>query len=103
MKKALFIDRDGTIIWEPPVTEQVDTLEQLKFMPEAIGALSLIANSDFELVIASNQDGLGTPANPLEQFNIVHNKMLDTLAGEGVTFDNQLIDEHYPHDESPNR
>lgn len=90
MKKALFIDRDGTIIWEPPVTEQVDTLEQLVFMPGAIGALSRIAESDFELVIASNQDGLGTDAYPIEQFNVVHNKMLQTLEGEGVLFDNQL-------------
>ena len=85
MKKALFIDRDGTIIWEPPMTEQVDSLEQLQFMPGAIGALAHLANSDFELVIASNQDGLGTPANPLERFNIIHNKMLTTLEGEGVT------------------
>ena len=103
MKKALFIDRDGTIIWEPPVTEQVDSLEQLQFMPGVIGALSHIANSEFELVIASNQDGLGTPANPLDRFNLIHNKMLDTLKGEGVAFANQLIDEHYPQDGSPNR
>ena len=103
MKKALFIDRDGTIIWEPPVTEQVDSLEQLQFMPGAIGALSHLASSDFELVIASNQDGLGTPANPLDRFNLIHNKMLDTLKGEGVAFANQLIDEHYPEDGSPNR
>ncbi|MBR5893812.1 MAG: bifunctional histidinol-phosphatase/imidazoleglycerol-phosphate dehydratase HisB [Bacteroidaceae bacterium] len=103
MKKALFIDRDGTIIWEPPVTEQVDSLEQLQFMPGVIGALSHIANSEFELVIASNQDGLGTPANPLDRFNLIHNKMLDTLKGEGVTFAAQLIDEHYPQDGSPNR
>ena len=103
MKKALFIDRDGTIIWEPPVTEQVDSLEQLQFMPGAIGALSHLASSDFELVIASNQDGLGTPANPLDRFNLIHNKMLETLKGEGVTFAAQLIDEHYPQDGSPNR
>ena len=103
MKKALFIDRDGTIIWEPPVTEQVDSLEQLQFMPGAIGALSHLASSDFELVIASNQDGLGTPANPLDRFNLIHNKMLETLRGEGVTFAAQLIDEHYPQEGSPNR
>ena len=103
MKKALFIDRDGTIIWEPPVTEQVDTLEQLVFMPGAIGALSSIAESDFELVIASNQDGLGTDAYPIEQFNVVHNKMLQTLEGEGVVFDNQLIDASYAHEGSCNR
>lgn len=103
MKKALFIDRDGTIIWEPPVTEQVDTLGQLAFMPGAIGALSRIAESDFEIVLASNQDGLGTSEYPMEQFEIVHNKMLDTLRGEGVTFADQLIDCHYKSDNSPER
>lgn len=103
MKKALFIDRDGTIIWEPPVTEQVDTLEQLQFMPGAIGALSRIAEDDYEIVLASNQDGLGTPAYPQEQFDVVHNKMLDILKGEGVQFDEQLIDNHFPKDGSPNR
>lgn len=103
MKKALFIDRDGTIIWEPPVTEQVDSLEQLQFMPGAIGALSRIAEGDYELVIASNQDGLGTDANPQDRFDIIHNKMLDTLRGEGVVFADQLIDSHYPEDGSPNR
>ncbi len=103
MKKALFIDRDGTIIWEPPVTEQVDSLEQLQFMPGAIGALSRIAEGDYELVLASNQDGLGTDANPQDRFDIIHNKMLDTLRGEGVEFADQLIDSHYPSDGSPNR
>ena len=102
-KKALFIDRDGTIIWEPPVTEQVDTLEQLTFLPGAIGALSRIAALDYELVLASNQDGLGTDAYPQDQFDIIHSKMLQTLAGEGVTFADQLIDTHFPHDNSPCR
>ena len=103
MKKALFIDRDGTIIVEPPITEQVDTLEQLEFLPGAIGALSKIAELDFEFVLASNQDGLGTSSYPLEQFNVIHNKMLSTLSGEGVSFANQLIDNHYKTDNSPNR
>lgn len=103
MKKALFIDRDGTIIVEPPITEQVDTLEQLEFLPGAIGALSKIAELDFEFVLASNQDGLGTSSYPLEQFNVIHNKMLSTLSGEGVSFADQLIDNHYKTDNSPNR
>ena len=103
MKKALFIDRDGTIIWEPPVTEQVDTLEQLVFMPGAIGALARVAEMDFELVIASNQDGLGTPGYPREQFDIVHNKMLQVLEGEGITFADQLIDVTYKSDNKPTR
>ena len=103
MKKALFIDRDGTIIWEPPVTEQVDTLEQLVFEPGVIGALGRIAEMDFELVIASNQDGLGTDAYPQEQFDIVHDKMLQVLAGEGVKFYDQLIDVTYKSDNKPTR
>ncbi len=103
MKKALFIDRDGTIIWEPPVTEQVNSLEELSFMPGVIGALSKIAELDYELVIASNQDGLGSEENPKERFDIIHNKMLATLSGEGVVFSNQLIDEHYATDNHPNR
>ena len=103
MKKALFIDRDGTIIWEPPVTEQVDTLEDLVFMPGVIGALGKISEMDFELVIASNQDGLGTASYPREQFDVVHNKMLQVLGGEGVTFDDQLIDVTYKSDNQPTR
>ena len=103
MKKALFIDRDGTIIVEPPVTEQVDTLEQLEFLPAAIGSLADIAELDYELVIASNQDGLGTESYPEERFYMIHNKMLDTLKGEGVIFDDQLIDPHFASENSPNR
>ena len=103
MKKALFIDRDGTIIWEPPVTEQVDTLEQMVFMPGVIGALGKISDMDFELVIASNQDGLGTASYPQEQFDIVHNKMLQILEGEDVTFSDQLIDVTYKSDNKPTR
>lgn len=103
MKKALFIDRDGTIIWEPPVTEQVDTLEDLVFMPGVIGALGKISEMDFELVIASNQDGLGTASYPREQFDVVHNKMLQVLGGEGVTFNDQLIDVTYKSDNQPTR
>lgn len=103
MKKALFIDRDGTIIWEPPVTEQVDTLEQLVFMPAVIGALAAISNYGYELVLASNQDGLGTNNYPQEKFDVVHNKMLNTLRGEGVVFDEQLIDASYAYENKPTR
>lgn len=103
MKKVLFIDRDGTIIVEPPITEQVDNLEQLEFMPGAISALSSIAELDYELVMATNQDGLGTDAYPQENFDIVQNKMLDVLKNEGVRFSEILIDNHFPEDESPMR
>ena len=102
MKKALFIDRDGTIIREPE-DEQIDSLEKLEFVPGAIGALSSLAQLDFELVMVSNQDGLGTPSFPEEDFHPAHNKMLKTLEGEGVVFDEILIDRSFPQDNAPTR
>ena len=102
MKKALFIDRDGTIIREPE-DEQIDSLEKLEFVPGAIGALSSLAKLDFVLVMVSNQDGLGTPSFPAEDFHPAHNKMLKTLEGEGVVFDEILIDRSFPQDNAPTR
>ncbi len=103
MKKVLFIDRDGTILKEPP-DEQVDSLEKLEFMPGVIGALSAITReTDFELVMVTNQDGLGTPAFPENEFLPPHNKMLSILEGEGVTFAAQFIDRSFEEDNSPNR
>lgn len=103
MKRALFVDRDGTIIVEPPVDYQVDSLEKLEFVPGAISALRSIAELDFELVMATNQDGLGTASFPEETFHPAHNKMLKTLAGEGVEFADQLIDRSFPEDNAPTR
>lgn len=104
MKKALFIDRDGTIIQEPPVTFQVDTLEQMEFLPRVMRNLQFIRTKlDFEFVMVSNQDGLGTPSNPQETFDVVQGKMLQTLANEGVTFDDILIDPSFPEDNAPTR
>ncbi|GHS96038.1 histidine biosynthesis bifunctional protein HisB [Bacteroidia bacterium] len=102
-KKALFIDRDGTIILEPPVDLQVDSLEKLTFVPGAITALASIAKLDFELVLATNQDGLGTDSFPEADFHPAHNKFLQTLAGEGVVFDDQLIDRTFEHENAPTR
>jgi len=102
MKKVIFVDRDGTIIREP-ADEQVDSLEKLSFVPGAISALKNLSQLDFELVMASNQDGLGTDSYPEEDFWPSHNKMLETLAGEGVVFDDFLIDRHFPEDGSPCR
>ena len=99
----LFVDRDGTIIVEPPVDYQVDSLEKLEFVPGAISALKSIAELDFELVMATNQDGLGTPSFPEDTFHPAHNKMLKTLAGEGVVFADQLIDRSFPEDNAPTR
>ena len=103
MKRALFVDRDGTIIVEPPVDYQVDSLEKLEFVPGAISALKSIAEFDFELVMATNQDGLGTASFPEDTFHPAHNKMLKTLAGEGVVFADQLIDRSFPEDNAPTR
>ena len=103
MKRALFIDRDGTIIVEPPVDYQVDSLEKLEFVPGVISALSSISKLDFEFVMATNQDGLGTESFPEETFWPAHEKMLRTLAGEGVFFDDQLIDPTFEHENAPTR
>lgn len=102
MKRALFIDRDGTIIREPE-DEQIDSLEKLEFVPGAISALATLAKEGWELVMVSNQDGLGTPSFPEEDFLGPHNKMLTTLAGEGVMFSDQLIDRSFPSDNLPTR
>lgn len=102
LKKAIFIDRDGTIIKEP-ADEQVDSLEKLEFVPGVISALRSLAGKGFELVMVTNQDGLGTASFPEETFHPAHDKMLATLAGEGVTFDAQYIDRSFPHENSPAR
>lgn len=96
--KVIFIDRDGTIIVEPPVTEQVNTLDEMQFLPHAISALRNIATLDYELVIATNQDGLGTEVYPQERFDTVQAKMLEVLSGEDVNFDDVLIDKSFPHE-----
>lgn len=103
MKRVIFVDRDGTIITEPPVDYQVDSLEKLEFVAGAISGLKSIAELDYELVMASNQDGLGTDSFPEETFWPAHTKMLRTLAGEGVFFDDQLIDPTLPEQNSPTR
>lgn len=102
MKKAIFIDRDGTILTEP-ADEQIDSLEKLRFVPGVISALRALVGKGYELVMVSNQDGLGTASFPEETFWPAHNMMLDTLRGEGVEFDDILIDRSFPQDNSPTR
>jgi imidazoleglycerol-phosphate dehydratase/histidinol-phosphatase len=103
MKRALFIDRDGTII-EEPSDEQVDTVDKFRFLPQVISSLSFLrSKTDYEFVMVTNQDGLGTPANPQEVFDEFQNLMLHTLSTEGVTFDDILIDKSYPEDNLPTR
>ncbi len=102
MKRIIVVDRDGTVIKEP-ADEQVDSLEKLEFVPGAISALKSLRALDYELVMATNQDGLGTDAFPEDDFLPAHRKMLGTLEGEGVVFDDMLIDPHFPEDGSPCR
>jgi len=102
-KKALFIDRDGTIIIEPR-DEQVDSLEKMEFLPGVITNLAKIAKElDYELVMVTNQDGLGTDSFPEETFWPVQNKMLKTLENEGIIFTDILIDKHFPEDNAATR
>lgn len=102
-KKILFIDRDGTLIREP-ADEQVDDLSKLEFVPGVIGALSRIAaTTDYRLVMVSNQDGLGTDSFPEQTFWPAHRAMLRTFEGEGVRFDQVLIDRSFPQDNAPGR
>lgn len=103
-KRVLFIDRDGTLVKEPPVDFQLDSLEKLEFYPKVMRNLYFIKkNLDFELVIVSNQDGLGTDSFPERTFWPAHDMILKTFAGEGVVFDDVLIDPSRPEDKSPNR
>jgi len=103
-KKVLFIDRDGTIIIEPPVTYQVDTLEQMEFLPAVLRNLHFIRQKlDFEWALVTNQDGLGTEVYPQENFDIIQAKFLQTLANEDITFDKIFIDKSFPDENLPTR
>ncbi len=102
MKKAIFIDRDGTLLREP-ADEQIDALDKVEFVPGAISGMRALAGLGYELVMASNQDGLGTPAFPEETFWPAQNLLLRTLEGEGVVFDDILIDPSMPEEHSPRR
>ncbi len=100
--KAIFIDRDGTIIREPD-DEQIDSFEKLAFVPGVISALKHLATTDYRLVMVTNQDGLGTDSFPEDTFWPVHNFVLQTLADEGVTFDDIIIDRTFEYQHSPTR
>ena len=104
MKKVLFIDRDGTIIVEPPTDFQVDSFEKLAFLPHAIKNLNFIANNlDFELAMVTNQDGLGTECFPEKTFIGPHNLMMNILEGEDIIFDEVFIDKSFAEDDLPTR
>ncbi|MBS1636309.1 MAG: bifunctional histidinol-phosphatase/imidazoleglycerol-phosphate dehydratase HisB [Bacteroidetes bacterium] len=104
MKKILFIDRDGTLIREPADTFQIDSLEKLEFIPGCITALNKIAlETDYLFVMVSNQDGLGTDSFPEETFRPAQQKLITTLAGEGVCFDSIIIDKTFEYENKPTR
>jgi imidazoleglycerol-phosphate dehydratase/histidinol-phosphatase len=104
MKKVLFIDRDGTLILEPPIDFQVDSFEKLKFYPKVFSALSKIGKElDFELVMVTNQDGLGTATYPYDSFIGPHNLMLETFASEGIIFSDIQIDKSFPAENKETR
>jgi len=104
MRKVLFIDRDGTIIVEPILDQQVDSLEKLEFYPGAIEFLSKIAKDvDYDFVMVTNQDGLGTESFPEETFWPVHNKMLEDLKKVDVSFKDIIIDRSFEHEKMPTR
>ena len=103
MKKVLFIDRDGTLITEPE-DEQIDSFEKLEFYPSVFQYLARIAKElEFELVMVSNQDGLGTSSFPEETFWPVHNMILKAFENEGVRFTEVLVDRSFPHENLPTR
>lgn len=103
-QRVLFIDRDGTLIVEPPVDFQVDSLEKLELVPGALRAMHFIASHfPFKLVMVTNQDGLGTDSFPEDTFWPAHNKMLRTFENEGVTFDDIIIDRTFEHENKPTR
>ena len=104
MKKVLFIDRDGTLVIEPPVDLQLDSLEKLEFYPGVFQWLSRIVRElDYEIVMVTNQDGLGTSSFPEETFWPAQNKILEAFTNEGVDFDEIYIDKSFPEDNAPTR
>ena len=104
MKKVLFIDRDGTLAIEPPVDYQLDSFKKLEFYPKVFQYLAKIAKElDFELVMVTNQDGLGTPSFPETTFWPVHNFLVKTFEKEGIIFTEQIIDRTFARDNAPTR
>lgn len=103
-KKVLFIDRDGTLVIEPPVDYQLDAFEKLEFYPKVFQNLHFIRQKlNFEFVMVTNQDGLGTDSFPEDTFWPVHNLMLKSFENEGIVFDDICIDRSFPEDNAPSR
>lgn len=104
MKKVLFLDRDGTLVMEPPIDQQLDSLEKLEFYPGVFQWLSRIVRElDYELVMVTNQDGLGTPSFPENTFWPAHHKIIQAFKNEGIEFKDILIDKSFPEENLPTR
>ena len=104
MKKVLFLDRDGTLVLEPPIDYQLDSLEKLEFYPKVFQYLSKIVRElDYELVMVTNQDGLGTDSFPEDTFWPAHNKIIRAFENEGIRFKEICIDRTFPKDNAPTR
>jgi imidazoleglycerol-phosphate dehydratase / histidinol-phosphatase len=104
MKRVLFIDRDGTLIKEAPPTYQLDSFDKLTFYPHMFEYMKRIANElDYELVMPTNQDGMGTASFPEDTFWPLHNFVIKSLEGEGIHFSDVLIDRTFPHENAPTR
>ena len=104
MQKLLFIDRDGTIIDEPKTDFQIDSLEKLEFLPKALSNLRKISEeTDYQFIMVTNQDGLGTDSFPEDTFWPAHNKMLKTMENENIHFSAIHIDRSFPHENLPTR
>jgi imidazoleglycerol-phosphate dehydratase/histidinol-phosphatase len=101
-RRVLFIDRDGTLIIEPP-DEQIDSLEKLDLVPGVIPALLALKSAGYEFVIVSNQDGLGTDSFPAETYELPQSKMMALFASQGIEFSAVHVDPHFEHEQSPNR
>lgn len=104
MKKVLFIDRDGTLVIEPPVDYQLDSLEKLEFYPGVFQYLTKIVQElDYDLVMVTNQDGLGTESFPEDTFWPAHKKIMQAFENEGIVFKEVLIDKSFPEENLPTR
>src|SRR5689334_8497823 len=102
--KVLFIDRDGTLIWEPPDTFQIDSFSKLRFLPGVFENLRKIHKElDYELVMVTNQDGLGTKSYPEETFWPIQDFIMMTFASEKIGFHNVFIDRSFPEENKPTR
>ena len=101
--KIAFIDRDGTLIFEPPDTQQIDSLEKLRILPGVIEGLKSLIKQDYRLVMVTNQDGLGTPAFPEDAFHVPQQRLIELLKQEGITFYQVLVCPHRTEDDCPCR